>query len=65
MSGAVVHVLVFALGVQFGLAATLWRLGEQRQALRDEADRLDERSRDLDRLYRNIDVDERRRGCGR
>jgi hypothetical protein len=58
------HLLAFAAGVQLGLAVTLWRLGEQRQALRDEADRLDERGRELDRLW-NIVVSERRGGCGR
>ena len=60
----IVHILTFAAGVQFGLALTLWRLGEQRQALRDEADRLDERGRDLDRLWRIV-ASERRGGCGR
>jgi hypothetical protein len=58
------HLLAFAAGVQLGLAVTLWRLGEQRQALRDEAERLDERGADLDRLW-NIVVSERREGCGR
>jgi hypothetical protein len=56
--------LAFAAGVQLGLAVTLWRLGEQRQALRDEAELLDERGRELDRLW-NIVVSERRGGCGR
>ena len=60
----IAHILIFAVGVQFGLALTLWRLGEQRQALRDEADRLDERGRELDRLL-NIVISERRGGCGR
>jgi cell division protein FtsB len=60
----IVHILTFAAGVQFGLALTLWRLGEQRQALRDEADRLDERAAELDRLW-NIVISERRGGCGR
>ena len=58
------HLLAFAAGVQLGLAVTLWRLGEQRQALRDEADRLDERGRELDRLW-NIVISERRGECGR
>jgi hypothetical protein len=58
------HLLAFAAGVQFGLALTLWRLGEQRQALRDEAEWLDERGAELDRLW-NIVVSERRGGCGR
>jgi hypothetical protein len=58
------YVLTFAAGVQLGLAVTLWRLGEQRQALQDEAERLDERAADLDRLW-NIVVSERRGGCGR
>jgi RNAse (barnase) inhibitor barstar len=58
------HLLAFAAGVQLGLAVTLWRLGEQRQALRDEAELLDERGRELDRLW-NIVVSERRGGCGR
>jgi cell division protein FtsB len=58
------HLLAFAAGVQVGLAVTLWRLGEQRQALQDEAERLDERAADLDRLW-NIVISERRRGCER
>jgi cell division protein FtsB len=58
------HLLAFAAGVQVGLAVTLWRLGEQRQALQDEADQLDERAADLDRLW-NIVISERRGGCGR
>ncbi len=58
------HLLAFAAGVQLGLAVTLWRLGEQRQALRDEAERLDERGAELDRLW-NIVISERRGGCGR
>jgi hypothetical protein len=58
------HILTFAAGVQVGLAVTLWRLGEARQALRDEAERLDERAADLDRLW-NIVISERRGGCGR
>jgi hypothetical protein len=58
------YVLTFAAGVQLGLAVTLWRLGEQRQALQDEAERLDERAADLDRLW-NIVISERRGGCGR
>ena len=58
------HLLAFAAGVQLGLAVTLWRLGEQRQALRDEAEWLDERGAELDRLW-NIVVSERRGGCGR
>lgn len=60
----ITHILIFAAGVQFGLTMTLWRLGEQRQALRDEADRLDERGRELDRLW-NIVISERRGGFGR
>jgi hypothetical protein len=58
------YLLAFAAGVQLGLAVTLWRLGEQRQALRDEAERLDERGAELDRLW-NIVISERRGGCGR
>ena len=58
------HLLAFAAGVQLGLAVTLWRLGEQRQALRDEAEWLNERGADLDRLW-NIVISERRGGCGR
>jgi len=58
------HLLAFAVGVQLGLAVTLWRLGEQRQALRDEAERLDQRGAELDRLW-NIVISERRGGCGR
>jgi hypothetical protein len=58
------YLLAFAAGVQVGLAVTLWRLGEQRQALQDEAERLDERAADLDRLW-NIVISERRGGCGR
>jgi hypothetical protein len=58
------HLLAFAAGVQLGLAVTLWRLGEQRQALRDEAEWLDERGAELDRLW-NIVISERRGGCGR
>jgi hypothetical protein len=58
------HLLAFAAGVQLGLAVTLWRLGEQRQALQDWSDRLDERGADLARLW-NIVVSERRGGCGR
>jgi len=58
------HLLAFAAGVQLGLAVTLWGLGEQRQALRDEAERLDERGAELDRLW-NIVISERRGGCGR
>jgi hypothetical protein len=58
------HLLAFAAGVQVGLAVTLWRLGEHRQALQDEAERLDERAADLDRLW-NIVISERRGGCGR
>jgi hypothetical protein len=50
--------------VQLGLAVTLWRLGEQRQALQDWSDQLDERAADLDRLW-NIVISERRGGCGR
>ncbi len=60
----IVHILIFAAGVQFGLALTLWRLGEQRQALRDEAARLDDRAQNLDRLWRIV-ASERRGGCGR
>jgi hypothetical protein len=56
------HLLAFAAGVQLGLAVTLWRLGEQRQVLRDEAELLDERAADLDRLW-NIVVGERRGGA--
>jgi len=58
------HLLAFAAGVQLGLAVTLWRLGEQRQALRDEAEWLDQRGAELDRLW-NIVISERRGGCGR
>jgi hypothetical protein len=58
------HLLAFAAGVQLGLAVTLWRLGEQRQALQDEADQLNERGAELDRLW-NIVISERRGGCGR
>jgi len=58
------HLLAFAAGVQLGLAVTLWRLGEQRQALRDEAEWLDKRGAELDRLW-NIVISERRGGCGR
>ena len=58
------HLLAFAAGVQLGLAVTLWRLGEQREALRDEAERLDERGAELDHLW-NIVISERRGGCGR
>jgi hypothetical protein len=57
------HLLAFAAGVQLGLAVTLWRLGEQRQALQDWSDQLDERAADLDRLW-NIVISERRKGCG-
>jgi hypothetical protein len=55
------HLLAFAAGVQLGLAVTLWRLGEQRQALQDWSDQLDERAAELDRLW-NIVVSERRGG---
>ena len=58
------HLLAFAAGVQLGMAVTLWRLGEQRQALRDEAEWLDQRGAELDRLW-NIVISERRGGCGR
>ena len=58
------HLLAFAAGVQLGLAVTLWRLGEQRQALRDEAEWLDQRGAELDRLW-NIVISEHRGGCGR
>ena len=58
------HLLAFAAGVQLGLAVTLWRLGEQRQALQDWSERLDERAADLDRLW-NIVISERRGGRGR
>jgi len=58
------HLLAFAAGVQLGLAVTLWRLGEQRQALRDEAEWLDQRGAELDRLW-NIVLSERRGECGR
>ncbi len=55
------HLLAFAAGVQLGLAVTLWRLGEQRQALQDWSDQLDERAADLDRLW-NIVISELRGG---
>jgi hypothetical protein len=58
------HLLAFAAGVQLGLAVTLWRLGEQCQALQDEAERLKKRAADLARLW-NIVISERRGGCGR
>ena len=58
------HLLAFAAGVQLGLAVTLWRLGEQRQWLQDEAEWLDQRGAELDRLW-NIVLSERRGGCGR
>jgi hypothetical protein len=58
------HILALAAGVQLGLAVTLWRLGEQRQALQDWSDQLDERAADLDRLW-NIVVSEWRGGCER
>jgi hypothetical protein len=57
------HLLAFAAGVQLGLAVTLWRLGEQRQALQDWSDQLDERAAELDRLW-NIVISERRGECG-
>jgi hypothetical protein len=55
------HLLAFAAGVQLGLAVTLWRVGEQRQALQDWSDQLDERAAELDRLW-NIVISERRGG---
>ena len=60
----IVHILIFAAGVQFGLALTLWRLGQQRRWLADEHEYLeawhDHLFQQQERLER-----ERRGGCGR
>jgi len=58
------QILFLIVGVQLGLALTLWRLGETRRWLADEREYLqgwrDELFKQQERLER-----ERRGGCGR
>lgn len=60
----IMQILWLIIGVQIGLALTLWRLGEQRRWLNDEREYLgawrDELFKQQERIER-----ERRGGCGR